>query len=65
MNTYENEFSNQLLLVKNKNEKDSVKEFTILLEKIAASPLKGNHRFIPIIADTNIIEATRIQINEK
>ncbi|NQV78887.1 MAG: universal stress protein [Lutibacter sp.] len=65
VNTYENEFSNQLLLVKNKNEKDSVKEFTILLEKIAASPLKGNHKFIPIIAETNIIEAARIQINEK
>ena len=69
VNTYENEFvnefSNQLLLLKNKNEKDSVKEFTILLEKIAASPLKGNHKFIPIIAETNIIEAARIQINEK
>ena len=69
VNTYENEFedesSNQLLLVKNKNGKDSENEFAKLLEKIDTSPLKGNHNFIPIIADTNIIEAARLQINEK
>lgn len=69
VNTYENEFanesSNQLLLVKNKNEKDSKKEFTILLEKIHVSPLKSNHKFIPIIAETDIISAARIQIKEK
>lgn len=69
VNTYENEFenesSNQLLLVKNKNEKDSKKEFAILLEKINVSPLKSNHKFISITAETDIISAARNQIKEK
>ncbi|WP_299526442.1 universal stress protein [uncultured Lutibacter sp.] len=69
VNSYENEFedqsSNQLLLVKNKNEKDSKKEFAKLKDKINNCPLKGNHNFFPIIADTNIIDAARAQIIEK
>ena len=69
VNNYENEFeddlSNQLLLVKNKNEKDSKKEFAKLKDKINNFPLKGNHKFFPIIAETDIISAARIQIKEK
>ncbi len=69
VNSYENEFedqsSNQLLLVKNKNEKDSKKEFAKLKDKINNFPLKGNHKFFPIIAETNIIDAARAQIIEK
>jgi len=69
VNSYENEFedesSNELLLIKDKNEKDSKKEFAKLKDKINKSPLKGNHKFFPIIADTNIIDAARTQIIEK
>ncbi|WP_456378350.1 universal stress protein [Lutibacter sp.] len=67
MNAYENEFadetSNQLLLVKNK--KNSKKEFTKLLDKIANSPLKGAHTFIPISTDIDVISAARSEIKDK
>jgi len=69
VNNYENEFeddlSNQLLLVKNKSEKDSKKEFAKLKDKINNHSLKGNHKFFPIIAETDIISAARNQIKEK
>lgn len=69
VNSYENEFeneeSNQLLLVKDKNGKDSKKEFSKLQDKILASPLKGNHKFFPIFAETDIISAARAQIKDK
>jgi len=52
-------------LVENTHRKDSKKEFTKLADKIAISPLKGDHKFFPIIADTDIIKAARVQIKEK
>ncbi|PCH53525.1 MAG: universal stress protein, partial [Flavobacteriaceae bacterium] len=69
VNSYENEFEagkkNQLLLVKNENEKNSKKEFDKLKDKINNFPLKGNHKFFPIIAEIDLISAARNQIKEK
>lgn len=41
------------------------KEFDKLIDKVSSLPLKGNHEFIPILAETTIIEAARLQIREK
>ena len=65
INLYEDKVDNQLSLVENTHRKDSKKEFTKLADRISTSPLKGNHKFFPIIADTDIIKAARVQIKEK
>ena len=65
INLYDDKADNQLSLVENEHRKDSKKEFTKLADRIATSPLKGNHKFFPIIADTDIIKAARVQIKEK
>ena len=66
VNKHEEYFNeNSTSLVKQKEKKDAKKEFDRLSLKVASSPLKGTHRFFPIIAETDIIEAARTQIKEK
>jgi len=56
---------NSKSLIKTKDKKDAKKEFDKLSLKVASSPLKGTHKFFPIIAETDIIAAARAQIKEK
>ena len=59
-NTYkENLIDNHLSLIEAK------KEFDKLIQKIADSPLKGNHKIFPIIEERDVIEAARFQIVDK
>ncbi|WP_372768485.1 universal stress protein [Lutibacter sp.] len=61
----ENVAINNQTFVQNKKEKDPKTAFDKLMEKISSSPLKGKHVFIPIITDTEIIAATKLQVEEK
>ena len=45
--------------------KNSKRDFDKLLNKIAQSPLKGEHNFEPIIVEKNLLFAVRNQIKEK
>lgn len=45
-----------------KKVKDSKKEFDTLIKKINLSPLKGEHKFIPISVEANLISAVKNQI---
>jgi len=69
LNAHEEEFDDvafdKLSLSKVTNAKDSKNEFDKLIEKLSISPLKGNNIFIPITAETDIIEATKLQVIEK
>ena len=65
-NTYEeNLIDSHSSLIVAKKEKDPKKEFDKLAQKIADSPLKGNHKFFPIIEERDVIEAARFQIIDK
>ncbi|MDP3314351.1 universal stress protein [Lutibacter sp.] len=52
-------------LEKKKNAINPKIEFEKLINKINSSALKGNHIFIPIIGEKDIIEEARLQIIEK
>ncbi|MFK5959015.1 MAG: universal stress protein [Lutibacter sp.] len=66
VNKHEEYFvKNSRSLVKIKEKKDAKTAFDKLAIKVANSPLKGAHRFFPIIAEIDIIEAARAQIKEK
>ena len=67
LSLFENEKCNFYLLnaKENINEEDSKTAFNTLIEKISSSHLIGKHVFIPIIAATEIIDATKLQVKEK
>lgn len=66
-NRYENELEDyhQDNLVQVKNKRDSKRQIEALINKINALKIKGNHTFIPILDENNIVEATRNQIQTK
>lgn len=69
VNTYREEFEEvpyaKQSLAEGENAENQKKEFDKLIGKIANSPLKGSHVFVPIMAETAVIEAARLQIREK
>jgi len=69
MNNHNEEFNgvgyNRQSLVVEKNTNNLKKEFKKLLDNISATHLKGNHTFIPTIAEADIIEAARLHIAKK
>ncbi len=68
-NRYENEFDenhyHQVDLVEVKNKRNSKREIETLINKINTLKIKGNHTFIPILDENNIVEATRNQVKTK
>jgi nucleotide-binding universal stress UspA family protein len=68
-NRYENEFEedhyHQFNLVKVENKRDSKRQIEKLINKVNTLKIKGNHTFIPILDEKNIVEATRNQIQTK
>ena len=61
----ESDSFNQVELVHVNNKRDSKRKIEALITKIKALKIKGNHSFIPIIDENNIVEATRNQIKTK
>ncbi|REE80937.1 nucleotide-binding universal stress UspA family protein [Lutibacter oceani] len=68
-NRFENELVgagyNQVELVQVDNKRDSKRKLEKLIQQINTLKIKGNHNFIPIVEENNIVEATRNQIKEK
>ncbi|WP_157961073.1 universal stress protein [Lutibacter citreus] len=64
-NEIEDEIHDQLELVKVYSKRDSKRAFDKLIQKINLLSIKGDHTFIPIIDDNNIVEATRNQVRNK
>jgi nucleotide-binding universal stress UspA family protein len=61
----ETESYSQVELVQVNNKRDSKRKIEALIAKIKGLKIKGNHSFIPIIDENNIVEATRNQIKTK
>lgn len=61
----DNDAHNQVELVKVNNKRDAKRKIEALIAKIKTLEIKGNHSFIPIIDEKNIVEATRNQIKTK
>ncbi|UMB52668.1 universal stress protein [Lutibacter sp. A64] len=68
-NRYENEWDinhhQETNLVQASAKKDAKKQIEALVNKIDTLKIKGNHTFIPILDEKNIVEATRNQIKTK
>jgi len=64
-NQLEDHSFNQVDLIQVKNKRDSKRKIEALITKINTLKIKENHTFIPIIEETNIVEATRNQIKTK
>jgi len=58
----EEDVFNHVEVTTKKNNKTRINE---LLSKISLSPLSGNHKFVSIISEDNIIDAARKEIKEK
>ncbi len=66
LNAVKNSSDEVALGKKNREEKvDSKKELELLIHKISTSQLIGNHKFIPISSEMDIIDAARLQISKK
>ena len=64
-NEIDDDCYNEVDLIQVKNKRDSKRRIEALIAKINTLKLKGNHTFIPILDENNIVEATRNQIKTK
>lgn len=65
-NNYDENFNeNYSNLAVAKNKKETKAAFNKLTKKIVESPLRGSHKFFPIIEERDVIEAARFQIKDK
>jgi len=64
-NEIDEDHYNQVDLIAVNNKRDSKIKIEALITKINTLKLKGNHSFIPILEENNIVEATRNQIKTK
>ncbi|WP_298365228.1 universal stress protein [uncultured Lutibacter sp.] len=61
-NEVENEIYDQFQMVKVFNKRDTKRAFDVLLQKLKTLSLKGNHKFVSVLDNNNIVEAARNQI---